>query len=440
MKKPVDLDKMIDSFYKKKENKFDADSLLEEVGKVLEKYMGYEAKRDYADFPIQEEPYGVAKDFPLLSAGDPRIERNDSDEYNPMDNAGLAGPASSGRNFMMPETLREEASGNMGIKLEKDICTYAQRGLDSVKELSYDEQTIKNILKKLAQSNLKLNTLIDQGRPSDQDAKRINDNNSKTDIIVYGKKVSLKYGISQLASIEPHAINKQINSVSNYMRSNFPGFESSLEAIDSLAKQLSNFNSYYRLQGDDLRDAIKNRWGKRIDKKDLQPAILATSLIRNNIISRSDGEDFVKRVRETSPEQIYNMIYDVLSKQSTVTKKGKQIKSEKDYQEDKKIISNIIKNICENEQYFKYLIYDLASGKISKVKEEHKADYLLLLSKDSTIVLYKLDSPENVFNLLSPLLGKSEKVRIAKKARSGMKSALNIRFDLNMPIFSETEI
>jgi hypothetical protein len=103
MKKPVDLDKMIDSFYKKKENKFDADSLLEEVGKVLEKYMGYEAKRDYADFPIQEEPYGVAKDFPLLSAGDPRIERNDSDEYNPMDNAGLAGPASSGRSFMMPE-------------------------------------------------------------------------------------------------------------------------------------------------------------------------------------------------------------------------------------------------------------------------------------------------------------------------------------------------
>lgn len=123
MKKPADLDKMIDLHYKKKENKFDADSLLEEVGKILEKYMGYEAKRDYADFPVQEEPYGVAKDFPLLSAGDPRNERSDSDEYNPMDNTGLAGPASSGRNFMMPEdvvTTKQPARGSEAFRAGKE--------------------------------------------------------------------------------------------------------------------------------------------------------------------------------------------------------------------------------------------------------------------------------------------------------------------------------
>lgn len=107
------IDKLIDKYYNKKNDKTGYSTLMEEIEGVLEGIRGYEYKRDLDSF---EE--GQSEDI-AYHAGfggvDPRIERNDSDEYNPADHSGLAGPASSGRVYLMPEEEQQKFSANGAI-------------------------------------------------------------------------------------------------------------------------------------------------------------------------------------------------------------------------------------------------------------------------------------------------------------------------------------
>lgn len=108
MKKPADINKLIDKLYNidtKKNN--GVEELFGEIDSLLEKYT-YDARRDYTDLPMNEKGQGEDIAYHAGFGGtDPRIERNDSDEYNPANHSGLAGPASSGRVSMIPEEAEQ---------------------------------------------------------------------------------------------------------------------------------------------------------------------------------------------------------------------------------------------------------------------------------------------------------------------------------------------